>query len=169
VDRKSNLAGFKEVPGTVDPVVFRYPARSISAMALFAGAILIVVGVPITSPRFDTFGLCLGISIILGGLLFVGLGTWNLLVVRRIEVHPSTERVVDLRRVPLKRTIEKVHEFADILRISITRSVREEQVMKVVVIELRNGDHVDFGMHSDERGEKIAARLHELTGARITR
>lgn len=168
MDWKSDLAGFKEVPGTEDPVVFRYPARSSAAAALVGGAVEIVVGLFITTPWFGSFGFLLGLCLILGGLLFIALGTWTLLVVRRIEIHPSTERVVDLRKVPLKRRVEKVHEFSQILRISITRSTMEHALGEIVTIELRNGDRVDFGRYSGGRGEKVAARLHQLTRARIT-
>ena len=169
MDWKSTLAGFKEVPGTVDPVVFRYPARSSGAALLIGGTVEIAVGLSITAPRFESFGFWLGICLILGGLLFVALGAWTLVVVRRIEIYPLEERVVDLCRVPLKRRVEKVHEFSHILRISITRSTMEDELGEVVTIELRNGDRVDFGQYSGGRGETVAARLHELTGARITR
>jgi hypothetical protein len=169
LDWKSTLAGYKEVPGTVDPVVFRYPARSSAAAALVAGTVEIVVGLFITGPRFGSFGFWLGICLILGGIVFVALGAWTLVVVRRIEVYPTAERVVDLRQVPLKRRVEKVHEFSHILRISITRSTMEDELGEVVTIELRNGDRVDFGQYSGGRGETVAARLHELTGAPITR
>ena len=62
-----------------------------------------------------------------------------------------------------------VHDFSDIRRIPVSRDVREETgaTSDVVVIELRNGDHVDFGNHSGDKGCLLAARLHELTGASI--
>jgi len=169
VDWKSNLAGFREVAGSNDPVVFRYPARSSSFPSFMAGALAMVAGLMCAVPRLGSAGFWFGIVMILTGLLFLSLGTWNMLVVRRIELHPKARVVTDLRRVPLKPAAERVYPYDDILRISITKSVLEEHVTKVVVIELRNRDHVDFGNHVDERAEKVAARLHELTGARITR
>ena len=55
MDWKSPLAGFKEVPGTVDPIVFRYPARSSAAAPLVGGAVEIVAGLFISAPICGAF------------------------------------------------------------------------------------------------------------------
>jgi hypothetical protein len=165
---ESDLYGFEEDRDSFDPVVFKYPARSMSTVVLALSCLLLIGAWALIRHRPAILFLVWPL-VALGGVLGVGYAIWSLSVVRRIEVHRSAKKVVDYRRVPLKEPTTKVHDFADIRRISVTRSVGAEsgEISDVVVIELESGDHVDFGNHNGDAGGLLALRLQDLTGARV--
>jgi hypothetical protein len=166
---ESRLFGYKEAPHCIDPIVFKYPARSTSAILLSVGCAFFIAGWFFADA--NSFGLALFVVPLIGviGLCLTCLALWNLLAVRRIEIHRSARKIVEVKRMPIRRSPDRVHDFSDIRRISVTRGVGEETgtVSDVIVVELRNGDHVDFGNYSGDKGSLLAARLHELTGARV--
>ena len=166
---ESRLFGYREAAGSIDPVVFKYPARSASAVILTVGSAFLAAAWFFAVARPFGFEKIVIPLVAVIGLGLVCLAIWNLMAVRRIEVHRSAKKIVEILRTPIRRFPDRVHDFAEIHRISVSRGVGTESgtINNVIVIELANGEHVDFGNHSGDAGSRLAARLHELTGASI--
>lgn len=165
----SNLAGFIEVPGTTDPVLFRYPARSTAAGIFIVSCGALAFGWTFAAGEGTIPSLFFGAPIFLIGLVMLGFGLWQLLPVRRIEVHVRARKLVEVRRLPLARSDVKTHSFESLRRIVVTRGVstEDQSVSDTVVILLADGGHVDLGNYNGDKGERLVARLHDLTGASV--
>ena len=167
---ESRLTGFIEVPGIGDPVVFRYPARRTGCVFLLLAAVILGFGLGALSSEKGGFRWFFTGWVVLGGGSLLLFGCWQLLVHRRLEVHVQARRLVSINRKPFGGSGQRVYPFDQIRMISVSQHILEgssEGGGYTVVIELRDGDHIDLGNYSEEGGGRLAARLHELTGASV--
>jgi hypothetical protein len=166
---ESRLPGCKEVPGSGDPVVFRYPVRALGCGMMLLSCLLLAIACGTTMMEERVLHWFLGTPFFLGGGGLFFLGCWQLIVHRRIEIHVKAGKFVVIHRTPLGGTRRSVLDFNQLRRISMTRSLstETEEYSDTVVIELADGGHVDLGNHSGEKGGRLASRLHELTGVPV--
>jgi hypothetical protein len=160
---ESGRAGFREVPGTENPVVFKCPSLGMAVeifatMAVIGGIAWLAVNSQ-EDPWFFVSPLFLG-----AGGLFVT-GCVQLFVYRRIEIHPRERRLVDLKRTPFGGVTRRVYGFDQLQRIEASRaeSTEDGPGTGVVVIVAADGSAIDFGNNSFDEAGGLIARLHTLT------
>lgn len=166
---ESRLTGFQEVPGSTNPVVFRYPARTFSAL-IFAFSAFFLTFAAVASTQKEAFSRWfMGVPLGLGGIAFFSFGCRQLLVLRRIDLYEQARQIVVIRQLPFGRPARQIHDFTSIRLISVSRNVGAESgdYFDTIVVEMKDGSHVDFGNYSGEEGGRLAARLHALTGASV--
>lgn len=168
---ESRLARFVEVPGTRDPVLFRYPARSTAAVYFLLGAILLGIAWLAwkTARRDDEVGALFFAALPgLGGIVGVCTGFLQLFVRRHLEIHETRRVLVTVRRTPLGGAAREAYPFDRMVRIVVQeqRGGTEDRATATLVIEMSDGRHVDLGsLYSPAEGRAMAERLGGLTGA----
>jgi len=167
---QSRLAGYEEIRGTHDPILFRYPSRS-AALAAFVGSLagFAVAWMLIRFYPRDPAGnpeWILGALPALLGFFSLLLGVYHLFVHRRLEVHERDRTLVTVKRTPFGGESRDVFPFAGMDQLLMETPPAAGSGGKVtLVLLMKDGRHIDLGSsYGAMEGGYLAQRLRQLTG-----
>jgi hypothetical protein len=98
------------------------------------------------------------------------LGFFELFVHRHVEIHVTTRSLVNVRRALGRLEKREAYSFDEMSRIVLEERPGRSGIIITLVIEMRDGRHVDLGgVYRLAEGLAVAERLSRLTGVESSR